>query len=117
MSSDRFRRLCITLFFLEDGIRGWTAVAGKLGDVSPAVIAGLKRQSQLECPSAIVLNSYFHFRQDNVLDGLQFLSKVCNEIDNHAAKRIVDEEILNQRDVSKVEQSQDSKVFLKYSFL
>ena len=111
MRSDRFRDLCVSLDIMEDDINGWTAAASKLGDVRPAVVAGIKRQSRLHqypSTSTILLNSYFHFRQGDVLENLNFLSKVFSEIDNHEAKKIVEEEIRDKMHESKIEQPQVS---------
>ncbi|XP_072032178.1 uncharacterized protein [Amphiura filiformis] len=100
LDKERFKDLCLTLDFLETtGLVGWSAVAGKLGSLNLKLVHGAKQQKD-RSETAILLDSFFLTQADEgkeVLETLELLSSVCNEIDSHDAKMIVDEEIEERR--------------------
>ena len=97
LSEDRYRDLCLTLDYLEnpESNVGWSAVAEKLGGLSPRDIHGVKQQRD-RSPTAVLLDTFFlkqYSEKKGVLEALELLRNVCEEIDSHEAKMIIDKEI------------------------
>ena len=101
ISDIRFRKICVIL----DGMNntelglGWETLASKLGFKGNYSIIAIKNiaSGQKKSPSVLVLDDFFKDNKDaDMLEPLQLLSNVLGEMENHDAKDLVDEEIIQR---------------------